>query len=118
MTGFITFQEILDFGLSRQYLKVACHRFRENKSTSWRNYKFFGQVQIEINTIPTETREKYGIPDAKGWELLKKYRKEQEKKAELERQADVIHQRLKEAVTKHPIYFDFYIHLLKELGVE
>lgn len=62
---YISFNELLSFGVKESYLKVALFRNRNGSTNSWRNTRLEDdqrKVLIELDSIPESTRLKYGIP--------------------------------------------------------
>ncbi|MBP0904173.1 hypothetical protein ACFSKN_08170 [Mariniflexile gromovii] len=84
MIGYVTYTELLSFGISESYLKKALCYYRQKKSQSWENIKDFNdkrKVWIKLETIPKGTKEKYNIPTAEQLQAIQE--KEQSSRANL-----------------------------------
>ncbi|PDS23801.1 DDE-type integrase/transposase/recombinase [Flavobacterium branchiophilum] len=90
--NYITFRELLSYGISEKYLKNAVKNYRQGKTKSWANKKDPNdkrKVLIDLDTIPEPTRKKYGIPTGKEHQEQKNEAKRLERiewEAEQERQ--------------------------------
>jgi len=68
MNYFISYYNLISFGINEDYLKVALIRYRKGKSKSWVNKKDRNdkrKVLIDIDSIPKPTRIKHNIPTGK-----------------------------------------------------
>ena len=66
MFGYINFNEIENFGLSKSYVKIAIGRFNSQNSYSWDNIKDpkdKRKVLIKYDSIPETTIRKYKMPE-------------------------------------------------------
>ncbi|MEI7488315.1 MAG: DDE-type integrase/transposase/recombinase [Chryseobacterium sp.] len=85
---FVSFEEILFFGVSEKYLKKALNYSRDGKSRSWINKKDetdARKVLIDIDSIPERTRKKYNIPNTVEYINQKIDREEAERKERIQR---------------------------------
>ena len=67
-SNYVSFETIVDFGVSAHYLKNALKNYRQGNTTSWANKKDpkdKRKVLIDIDSIPEPTRKKRNIPTGK-----------------------------------------------------
>lgn len=85
MSFYLSFTEVLSFGISEKYLKFAIHKYRDSTG-SWKNKPDNAdgrKVLIDIDSIPKRTREKYSIPTGIEYFEQQLEREEKERKETL-----------------------------------
>ncbi len=87
MQGFITYQELLFYGVSESYLKKALNQYRQGKTRSWFHVKDTQdkrKVWIYLDSIPKGTRHKYHLPSWEEYQAQKEQKEIKQKKEEQE----------------------------------
>ena len=88
---FVSFEEVLSFGVSEKYLKKALNYSREGNTRSWKNKKDetdARKVLIDLDSIPNRTRQKYNIPTGIEYFEQKIEREELERKERLQKEKE------------------------------
>lgn len=84
--NYISFEDIVNYGVDKEYLKLALNRFRQSKTKSWQNKKDptdGRKVLINLDSIPEGTRLKYNIPTGKEY-LEQQYEKKRQERIAFE----------------------------------
>lgn len=112
----LSFDDIVNYGITKSYVGKATYLYRQGKSKSWKNFKDLRdkrKIWIDVDTIPEPTRQKYNIPTAEEYfeqrrlaeqEKLQKIEEKIQKEKELRANAE------KSAL--HDAYHNEYIPFL------
>lgn len=107
----ISFDKLIDYGVSRNYIKTSTKRYRQGKSLSWSNKKDptdGRKILIDIDSIPEATRKKYNIPTG-----LEYYELQEVKRIETEEKRKKLASELRTNSEKEALYNSYHSDYLK-----